>query len=441
MTTSLSAARGGPLAWIRPYLEPAALGALLLGISSGFPYAMIGATLTTRLAQGDIDKKSVTAFSLAFLAYNFKFLWAPLVDRMHLPLLGRFGQRRSWLWLSAACVAAAVAFLGLADPATSLGTVAMAAIAVGVAGATFDIVIDAYRIELLRPEQLGVGSGMSQYGWRIGSVCAGGLALLVAERAGWSTAYLLCALFALPAVITGLWLGEPLRHREPAPRRGFGAAVSAVVAPLTEFFRRTGAWLVLLFVLLHKIGDTLANLTVRLLLDDLGFSNTEITTYDVGFGFVAYLVGIFAGGLIYARLGVKRAVMLSLVLMAVSNLSFAALAHIGHDNHFLAFTIGFENFASGIGGVAVVAYLSALCNLSFTATQFALLSAAASIVGRVFTGTSAGALIESLGYFQFYLLTTVIALPGVLLFWWMIRNGLVESTIVEPDTRAAAENP
>jgi PAT family beta-lactamase induction signal transducer AmpG len=441
MTTSLSAARGGPLAWIRPYLEPAALGALLLGISSGFPYAMIGATLTTRLAQGDIDKKSVTAFSLAFLAYNFKFLWAPLVDRMHLPLLGRFGQRRSWLWLSAACVAAAVAFLGLADPATSLGTVAMAAIAVGVAGATFDIVIDAYRIELLRPEQLGVGSGMSQYGWRIGSVCAGGLALLVAERAGWSTAYLLCALFALPAVVTGLWLGEPLRHREPAPRRGIAAAMSAVVAPLTEFFRRSGAWLVLLFVLLHKIGDTLANLTVRLLLDDLGFSNTEITTYDVGFGFVAYLVGIFAGGLIYARLGVKRAVMLSPVLMAVSNLSFAALAHIGHDNHFLAFTIGFENFASGIGGVAVVAYLSALCNLSFTATQFALLSAAASIVGRVFTGTSAGVLIESLGYFQFYLLTTVIALPGVLLFWWMIRNGLVESSIVEPDTRAAAENP
>jgi PAT family beta-lactamase induction signal transducer AmpG len=439
MTTTHPAGRGGPLAWIRPYLEPAALGALLLGISSGFPYAMIGATLTTRLAQGDIDKKSVTAFSLAFLAYNFKFLWAPMVDRLHLPLLGRFGQRRSWLWLSAACVAASVVFLGLADPATSLGTVALAAILVGVAGATFDIVIDAYRIELLRPEQLGVGSGMSQYGWRIGSVCAGGLALLVADRAGWSAAYLLCALFALPAVITGLWLGEPRRHREPAPRRGLGAAVSAVVAPLAEFFRRNGAWLVLLFVLLHKIGDTLANLTVRLLLDDLGFSNAEIATYDVGFGFIAFLVGIFAGGLIYARLGVKRAVMLSLVLMAVSNLSFAALAHIGHDNHFLAFTIGFENFSSGIGGVAVVAYLSALCNLAFTATQFALLSAAASIVGRVFTGTSAGALIERLGYFQFYLLTTAIALPGVLLFWWMIHKGLVESSIVEPDTRAAAE--
>ncbi|HVI57834.1 MAG TPA: MFS transporter [Luteimonas sp.] len=440
MTQSPSAPRG-PLAWIRPYLEPAPLGALLLGISSGFPYSMIGATLTTRLAQDGVDKKSVTAFSLAFLAYNFKFLWAPLVDRMHLPLLGRFGQRRSWLWLSAACVAAAIAFLALADPTTHLATVAAAAILVGVAGATFDIVIDAYRIELLQPHQLGVGSGMSQYGWRIGSVCAGALALLVAGSAGWTTAYLLCMAFVLPAVVTGLWLGEPARHREPAPRRGIGAAVSAVVAPLTEFFRRHGAWLVLLFVLLHKIGDTLANLTVRLLLNDLGFSNDEIALYDVGFGFIAYLVGIFVGGLIYARLGVKRAVMLSLVLMAVSNLSFAALAHLGHSNGMLAFTICFENFASGIGGVAVVAYLSALCNLAFTATQFALLSAAASIVGRLFTGTSAGALIERLGYVQFYLLTTVIALPGVLLFWWMVRSGLVERTIVEPDTRAAAETP
>lgn len=441
MTTPASPHRRDPLAWIRPYLERAPLAALLLGISSGFPYAMIGATLTTRLAQDGIDKKSVTAFSLAFLVYNFKFLWAPAVDRLRLPLLGRFGQRRSWLWLSAAAVAAAITFLGMADPVDSLLTVAMAAVAVGIAGATFDIVIDAYRIELLQPRQLGVGSGMSQYGWRIGSVSAGALALLVADSMGWSAAYALCAAFALPAAFVGFWLGEPVRHREPSPRRGLSAAVAAVTSPLLEFFRRSGAWLVLLFVLLHKIGDTLANLTVRLLLDDLGFSNAEIATYDVGFGFIAYLLGIFAGGLIYARLGVKHSVMLSLVLMAVSNLSFAALAWIGHSNEMLAFTIFFENFASGIGGVAVVAYLSALCNLTFTATQFALLSAAASIVGRLFTGTSAGALIEGLGYIQFYLLTTVVAVPGVLLFWWMVRSGLVERSIAEPDVRAAVERP
>lgn len=438
MTASTSRPTSSLLDSVRPYLERAPMAALLLGISSGFPYAMIGATLTTRLAQDGISKKSVTAFSLAFLAYNLKFLWAPAVDRMHLPLLHRLGQRRSWLLLAATMVAASVVFLGVADPNTSLQTVAIAAVLVGISGATFDIVIDAYRIETLEPRQLGVGSGMSQYGWRIGSVSAGALALLVAARAGWSAAYVLCAAFVVPALVAGLWLGEPVRHREPLAKRGLDALLSAVTVPLTEFFARRGAWLVLLFVLLHKIGDTLANLTLRLLLDDLGFSNDEIATYDVGFGFFAYLIGIFLGGALYSRLGMKRAVLLSLVLMAASNLSFAWLAATGHDNALLAFTICFENVASGIGGVAVVAYLSALCNLSFTASQFALLSAAASVVGRVVTGTTAGGLIEQIGYVEFYLLTTVVALPGVALFWWMSRRGLVESAIAEADVREAA---
>lgn len=425
-------------AWIKPYVEPAPLGALLLGMSSGFPYAMIGATLTTRLAQDGVQKSSITAFSLAFLVYNFKFLWAPLVDSVRLPIIGRFGQRRSWLWLSAAMAAAAVAFLGVA-PASDLPMVALAAILTGFAGATFDIVIDAYRIETLEPHQLGTGSGMSQYGWRIGSVCAGALALMVAQHSGWTLAYVLCTVFVLPAVIASLWLGEPSRRRPPITRRSLAAARDAVIAPLAEFLRRRGAWLVLCFVLLHKIGDTLANLTLRLLFNDLGFTNQEIATYDVGYGFIAYLAGIFAGGALYARLGMKRAMLLSLLLMCVSNLSFAALALIGHSNLALTLSIGFENFASGIGGVVVVAYLSALCNLSFTATQFALLSAASSIVGRVVTGTTAGWLIERMGYVNFYLLTTVVALPGVLLFWWMSRRGLVESSIAEADVRAAAD--
>ena len=415
--------------WLKPYLEPAPIAALLLGISSGFPYAMIGATLTTRLAQDGISKKSVTAFALAFLVYNLKVFWAPAVDRLRLPLIGRFGQRRSWLFLSAACVALTVIVLGMVDPSANLMVVAGAAIAVGIAGATFDIVIDAYRIELLQPHQLGVGSGMSQYGWRIGSVSAGALALLVAESYGWSTAYALCAMFALPAVLAALWLGEPDRHREPVVVRGLAALWAAIADPLLEFFKRRGAWLVLLFVLLHKIGDTLATLTLRLLLDDLNYSNHEIATYDVGFGFIAYLVGIFIGGILYARMGMQRSVLLSLILMAVSNLSFAGLAMIGHDNAMLAFAICFENIASGIGGVVVVAYLSALCNLAYTATQFALLSAAASIVGRFITGTTAGALIESLGYPNFYVLTTVAALPGVLLFAWMMRGGLIDQSV------------
>ena len=427
---------GWPSGWrsrlpvgLRPYFESAPLAALFLGVSSGFTFAMIGATLTTRLAQHGVTKSAVTAFALTFLAYNFKFLWAPMVDNARLPLIGRFGQRRSWLWLVGVLVMAAVAFLGFADPKESLYLVAVAAITLGVAGATFDIIIDAYRIELLEPRQLGVGSGMSQYGWRLGSAAAGALALVLAARIGWTAAYIACAAFALPAMLVGVAMGEPARHREPARPRGVVEALVAYFSPLVEFLARQGALVVLLFVLIHKIGDTLANLTLRLLFKDLGFSNDEVAFYDVGVGFVALFVGIFVGGMLYSRLGMNRSVLISLVLMAVSNLSFAALAAAGHTNLGMAAAIGFENFASGIGGVTVVAYLSALCNLRFTATQYALLSALASIAGRFLTGTTAGASISAIGYVNFYLITTVIALPGVFLFWYMIRTGLADLSI------------
>jgi PAT family beta-lactamase induction signal transducer AmpG len=414
---------------LRPYFEPAPLAALFLGISSGFAFAMIGATLTTRLAQHGISKSAVTAFALTFLAYNFKFLWAPIVDNVRLPIIGRLGQRRSWLWSIGALVMLAVAFLGIADPEEALFTVAVAAITVGVAGATFDIIIDAYRIELLEPRQLGVGSGMSQYGWRIGAAAAGALALVLAGRLGWTAAYIACAAFALPAMLVGVVMGEPARHRQPARPHGVAEAVIAYFSPLLEFLRREGALVVLLFVLIHKIGDTLANLTLRLLFEDLGFTNDEVAFYDVGVGFIALLLGVFVGGVLYVRLGMKRAVLLSLVLMAVSNFSFAALAAVGHSNIGMAGAIGFENFASGIGGVTVVAYLSALCNLRFTATQYALLSALASIAGRVLTGTTVGSLIDAIGYVDFYLLTTLVALPGVVLFWYMMRSGLADLSI------------
>src|SRR2546423_3026319 len=184
---------------IGPYLERAPLAALFLGISSGFTFAMIGATLTTRLAQHGITKSAVTGFALTFLAYNFKFLWAPIVDNVRLPVIGRFGQRRSWLWLVGVLVMLAVAFLGLADPGEDLLLVAIAAITLGVAGATFDIIIDAYRIELLEPRQLGVGSGMSQYGWRLGSPAAGAPAPILAPPPRRAPAYPAFAPVPLPA--------------------------------------------------------------------------------------------------------------------------------------------------------------------------------------------------------------------------------------------------
>lgn len=414
---------------LKPYVERESLASFFLGISSGFPFAMIGATLTTRLAQDHIQKSTITAFTLAFLVYNLKFLWSWLVDGVHLPVLGRLGQRVSWMILAGALVFLAVINLALVDPAKDIGATVIAAVLVGAAGATFDIVIDAFRIETLKPYQLGTGSGMSQYGWRIGSAGAGGIALFVAARHGWTAAYIACAFLVLPAVLTALLMGEPARHREATRRKGLGEVWDSITGPFVEFFRRHGALLVLAFILVHKIGDTLANLTFRLLFDDLGFTNDEIALYDVGLGFWAYLIGVFIGGAAYSRLGLKRSVLFALVLMGVSNLSFAALAAAGHSNLGMAGAIGFENIASGYGGVVVVAYFSALCDLRFTAAQYALISAGASIVGRFVTGTTAGAMIERFGYVNFYLLTTVLALPGIVLFWWMSRTGLVDEAM------------
>lgn len=414
---------------VRAYTEKAPLAAFFVGVSSGFPFAMIGATLTTRLAQDGIDKKTVTAFALAFLVYNFKWLWSWVVDGVRIPILGRLGQRVSWLLVAGVLVIAAVANLAFQDPSADIYRTALAAIFVGFAGATFDIVIDAYRIELLEPRQLGAGSGMSQYGWRIGSNLAGALALVLAARIGWEWAYAACAAFALPAMLTGLIVGEPRRHREPTERKGLGQAVAAIYGPFVEFFMRKGALLVLLFILLHKIGDTLGQLVLRLLLDDMGYSNDEIAIWDVGIGFWAYLVGIFVGGILYSKLGMKRSVLIALILMGISNASYAVLAAAGHSNLGLGLTQGFENFSSGIGGVVVVAYFSALTDLRFTASQYALISAATSIVGRLLTGLGAGTLVEELGFVNFYWLTTAAAVPGILLFWWMMRAGLIDASI------------
>lgn len=414
---------------IKPYLEKESLASFFLGVSSGFPFALLAATLTTRLAQDGIEKSTVTAFTLAFLVYNLKFLWAWIIDGVRLPLIGKLGQRVSWMLVIGVLVMAATVNLALADPKADIIWVATSAVILGIAGASFDIVIDAYRIETLKPYQLGTGSGMSQYGWRIGAAGAGALALVIAARMGWSAAYMACAVFALPAMLTALILGEPARRQVVATKQNIGEMWQSITGPFAEFFRRSGAWLVLLFILVHKIGDTLANLTFRLLFDDLGFTNDEIAIYDVGIGFWALIIGVFVGGIIYARLGLKRSVLIALILMAISNVSFAMLAAAGHSNIGMAGAIGFENFASGYGGVVVVAYFSALTDLRYTAAQYALISAGASIVGRLLTGTTAGTLIESMGYVNFYLFTTALALPGIVLFWWMMRSGLVDSSM------------
>ena len=421
---------------IRPYFEAGPLGALALGMASGTPFTMIAATLTTRLAESGIEKKSVTAFGLALLVYSFKPLWAPLIDRGRIPVLAALiGQRRAWLVVSILFASLAIAWLGLLDPTADLALFAAAAVTVGLAGATLDIVIDAIRIEWLREDQMGAGSGMTQYGWRLGAYLVGAGALLIASRAGWGLAYMAAPLLFLPALLAAGLLGEP--DRPPAPRsgKGIGAAVrDAIIAPLTDFLGRKGALVVLGFVLVHKLGDTVCQLSVRLFYNDLGFTKDEVAFYDVSLGLFGMLAGIFVGGFLYKRMGLAGSVLLSLVLMAATNAGYALLAVIGHDVAALAAVQGFENFASGIGGVTIGAWLALLCDRRFTATQFALLSSAAAILGRAFSSGTAGALIERLGYVDFYWLTTALALPGILIFLWLWRAGLV----VADDTVAAA---
>jgi MFS transporter, PAT family, beta-lactamase induction signal transducer AmpG len=427
-------AKPGFVESLRPYFTKPALAALAFGISSGFPYTLLAATLTQWLSEEGIARKSVAIFSWVLFTYNLKIFWAPLIDNVKVPILSRFlGQRQSWLVVSSILLTLAIFNLATQDPKADLKTFAIAAILVGICGATFDIVIDAFRIELLKANEQGVGAALSQYGWRLGALLTSNIVLTVAAASSWKFGYMSSAGVVLFGLIAGLWIGEP-----PAREKAIAAHAQepwvkrAIIDPFADFFTRAGAWIVLLFILLHKIGDTLANLMLRNMLVELHFTKDEIKWADVNFGTVCLLVGILIGSFIFARLGVKRAVMISLVLMMISNLSFAVLAQAGHSIPILAAANGFENFASGIGGVAVVGYLSILCNVAFTATQFALLSAAASILGRFLTGAFAGSLIDSYGFTNYYLITTLAALPGVLLFAWLWKAGLVAEAPTSP---------
>ncbi|MDE2042771.1 MAG: MFS transporter, partial [Alphaproteobacteria bacterium] len=411
---------------IKPYIEAGPLAAFFLGISSALVYTMLAATMTQRLSEAGVNRKSISAFALALLIYSFKPLWAPFIDRYNIPLFTRaIGHRRSWLVVIGAATALALVNLALPDPKHAIGTLAIAAIIAGFCGASYDIVIDAYRIEMLKPHQLGASAGMSQYGWRFGATTASSLALIVATRANWGWAYIASALLVLPAILTSLVLGEP-QHRKPtAPTTGFIQFFQNFLSPFGEFLRRDGGAVVLAFVLVSRIGDTMSNLMVRDLFHTLGYTKPEILYGDVWFGLGALFVGIFAGGVLYARLGLKHAVLVSLILMPCVNFGFGILSLIGHNMSAMIAVNSFENFGAGVSGVVMVAYLSALCNLEFTASQFALLSAAAAILGRFLTAGTAGALIEALGYFNFYILTAALSLPGIFIYLGMLRSGLV----------------
>jgi PAT family beta-lactamase induction signal transducer AmpG len=393
---------------------------LLLGFSSGLPLALTGGTLQAWMTVEGVDLSTIGIFTLVGLPYTWKFLWAPLMDRYVPPFLGR---RRGWLLVTQLSLAALIAAMAFASPRGDLAWLAFLAVAVAFASASQDIVFDAYRTDVARPEQRGLAAAFTVVGYRVAMLTSGAAALVLVAGSGfipalgWRDTYLVMAgLMGLGALAT-LWGPEP-EVAAPPPR----TLDEAVWAPLREFFSRNGAWVLLALIVLYKLGDAFAgSLTTAFLLRGAGFALDDVGYVNKGMGLAATIFGALFGGALMVRLGLYRALMAFGILQAVSNLAFMALASAGKSWPLMVFAVGFENLAGGMGTAAFVALLMALCDHRFTATQYALLSALASF-GRVYVGPAAGYATDpkylGLSWAVFFFLTFLLALPGLALLWW-----------------------
>ena len=398
-----------------PYLEilrsPRIAAVLLLGFSSGLPLALTGSTLQAWLTVSGADIMTIAWFSWIGIPYLLKFLWSPLMDRYVPPFLGR---RRGWMLLTQLALVAGIAGMAISPPNANLWLLGCLALWVAFASASQDIVIDAYRTDLLPAAERGMGAAVSVLGYRLAMLASGGLALILADRIGWRQTFFVMAALMAVGLATSLAAPEPaLRATPPRSLR------EAVVEPLKDLLSRPGALQLLALIALYKFGDALAGtLTTAFLIRGVGFSLTDVGTINKVLGLASLLLGGLVGGLLLVRMSLTRALLLFGVLQAVSNLSFAVLAWAGKSYPLLVFAVGFENLASGMGTAAFVAFAMALCNHSFSATQYALLSALASL-GRILFGPVTGALVEAMGWANFFVLTFVAALPGLWLVWRM----------------------
>jgi PAT family beta-lactamase induction signal transducer AmpG len=416
---------------------------LLMGFSSGLPLALTGATLSLRLADLGVSLTAIGLFTLVRFSYSFKFLWSPLIDRLPIPVLTtRLGRRRGWALVIQAALACAILWLGFVDPRTNQWLAAFAAVVVAFLSASQDIVIDAYRIELLLPEEQGAGAAATQWGYRFGLLAASAGALYAAAYGTWSFAYSLMAALMLVGMATVWFTPEPGGIREPEQLPGATAfdrlktwLGRAVVAPFVDLFQRTGGAgfvVIVLFIVLYKFGEALAGTMSNPLYVSLGFTKPEVANIGKIYGFAATLAGLALGGVVVYRIGVFRALLICGILQASSNLMYAVQVWAGHDVVFLAMTIGYENLTNGMGSAAFVSYLSGLCNVSFTATQYALLSSLAG-VGRTILSAWGGKMAFLLGWTPFFLVSTVLCIPGLLLLLWVMRSwAAVAATRTQP---------
>jgi PAT family beta-lactamase induction signal transducer AmpG len=437
------------------YGEPRVLLMLPLGFASGLPLLLTFSTLSTRLATAGISRAAIGAFALVATPYAFKFVWSPLVDRLPPPL--PLGQRRGWgITIQIALIAATVV-LGHCDPKGDLAAMGALALLVAFLSASQDIVIDAWRVEILNDEQQGPGAGMIQTGYRIGMLVAGAGALMIAARAGWFVSYATMAGLLSIGMLTFLLGPEPAQAanvqlcersiEESMPPPGHGEVewscacdrdrprtrlaalhqwlVTAVVGPFEDFMQRAYWPAILLFVFGYKLGEAMAGVMAMPLYVALGFTLNEIATVSKLVGFVATIAGALAGGAVTARLGIVRALIVCGILQSAGNLFYVLQVMGGHRLDYLAFCVAAENATGAMAGAALVAYLSSLCSPAFTATQYALLSSLAA-VGRTVVASTAGVLAEKMGWEPFYLSTTVATLPALLLLTWIVHRTPVQ---------------
>jgi PAT family beta-lactamase induction signal transducer AmpG len=425
-------ARRDWLASLAVYRQPRLIAILLMGFSSGLPLALTFGTLSYWLAELGISLTAIGLFGLVRASYSLKFLWSPLIDRLPIPFLtARLGRRRSWALAIQFLLALAILALGSADPKVAPGMTALMAVIVAFLSASQDIVIDAYRIELLSAEEQGAGAAATQWGYRFGMLASGAGALYAASFGGWHFAYAVMAALMLVGMFT-VWLTpEPggIAPLDRLPGATAGARMRAwlsraVVAPFRDMIERNGAaqlLAIIVFIVLYKFGDALAASMSNPLYVSLGFTKTEVATIAKVYGVVATLAGVALGGALVMRLGVFLALLLCGGLQALSNLLYAMQVWAGHDNAMLALTIGGENLTGGMASAAFVAYLSGLCSRDFTATQYALLSSLAT-VGLNVLAASGGYLAERLGWTPFFIVSTLFCVPSLVLLVWIMRR-------------------
>ncbi len=412
------------------YLRPKLIAVLLMGFSSGLPLPLTFGTLTFWLAEAGVSRTTIGFLTLVGTAYSLKFLWAPLVDRLPLGALTRsLGRRRGWALAVQLPLAVAILALGFTDPRVDPWMTAMVAVVIAFLSATQDIVIDAYRIELLAPAEQGAGAAATQWGYRIGMIVSSAGALYAAEFGGWRTAFAIMAGFMLVGMVT-IWstqepVGNAVDMRQAtsdAPGARLAAwLATAVMEPFRDFLTRPGWWAIVVFIVLYKVGDALAGVMANPFYVAMGFTRVEVASISKIFGVVATMAGVGAGGLLVHRLGLARALVICGVMQTLSNLMYVFQALVGHDVLLLTATIGIENFTGGMGSAAFVAYLSGLCNIAYTATQYALLSSLAT-VGRTTLSAGGGWLSLQLDWPLFFVVTTLAALPGVAMAVWVMRR-------------------